>query len=47
MIVMSPSPVTAEHLAALPPEFRALLEAVIDHYEQRIAALEAEVAALK
>lgn len=39
--------VTPEQIAALPPEFRALLQAVIDHYEQRIAALEAEVAALK
>jgi transposase len=47
MIVMSPSPITTEQFAALPPEFRALLQAVIDHYEQRIAALEAEVAALK
>lgn len=46
MIVMSP-PVTAEQLAALPPEFRVLLQAVIDHYEKRIAALEAEVATLK
>jgi len=46
MIVMSP-PVTPEQLAALPPEFRALLQAVIDHYEKRIAALEVEVAALK
>lgn len=41
------SPVTSEQLAALPPEFRALLQSVMDHYEKRIAALEAEVAALK
>jgi transposase len=49
MIGMStmPPPVTAEQIAALPPEFRALLQAVIDHYEKRIAALEAEIAALK
>ncbi len=40
-------PVTAEQIAALPPEFRALLQAVIDHYENRIAVLEAEIAALK
>jgi transposase len=46
MIVMSP-PVTAKELAAMPPEFRVLLQAVIDHYEKQIAALEAEVAALK
>src|SRR5258707_14129983 len=42
-----PPPVTAAQIAALPPEFRALLQAVSDHYEKRIAALEAEVAALK
>src|SRR5713226_5883045 len=41
------SPITPEQIAALPPEFRALLQAVIDHYEKRISALEAEVAALK
>jgi transposase len=41
------SPVTREQIAALPPEFRTLLQAVIDHYEKRIAALEAEIAALK
>lgn len=41
------SPVTPEQIAALPPEFRALLQAVIDHYERRIAALEAEIATLK
>jgi len=46
-MAMSPPPVTPEQIAALPPEFRALLQAVIEHYEQRIAALEAEVAALK
>lgn len=48
MITMSSvPPVTPEQIAALPPEFRALLQAVIDHYEERIAALEAEIAALK
>lgn len=40
-------PITPEQIAALPPEFRALLQAVIDHYEKRISALEAEIAALK
>lgn len=45
--VMSRVPVTAEQLAALPPDFRAILEAVIGHYEKRIAALEAEIASLK
>jgi transposase len=45
---MSPQPpVTAEQLAALPPEFRALLQAVIDHYEARIAVLEARIAELE
>lgn len=42
-----PLPVTPEQIAALPPEFQALLRAVIDHYEKRIADLEAEIAALK
>lgn len=40
-------PISPEQLAALPPDFRALLEAVIDHYERRIAALEAELAGLR
>lgn len=38
-------PITAEQLTALPPDFRALLQSVIDYYEKRIAALEAELAA--
>ena len=42
---MSFSPITPEQLTALPPEFQAILRAVIEHYEQRIAALEAELAA--
>ena len=42
-----PPPITPEQIAALPPEFRALLQAVIDHYERRIADLEAEIATLK
>ena len=42
-----PPPITPEEIAALPPEFQALLRAMIDHYERRIAALEAEVAAAK
>jgi transposase len=40
-------PITAEQMAALPPEFRALLQAVIDHYEARIAVLEARIAELE
>ena len=39
--------VTPEQIAALPPDFRALLLAVIDHYERRTAALESELAAVK
>lgn len=45
---MSPQPpITTEQLAALPPGFRALLQAVIDHYEARIAVLEARIAELE
>jgi transposase len=44
---MSGPPLTPEQIAGLPPEFRALLEAVIAHYEQRVAALEAELQAAK
>jgi hypothetical protein len=34
-------PIAAEVLDRLPPEFRAVLMAVVDHYERRIAVLEA------
>jgi transposase len=44
---MSQSPITPEQIAALPPELQGLLRSVIDHYERRIAALEAELAAVK
>ena len=45
---MSPDlPVTPEQMAALPPEFRALLQAVIDFYEARVARLESELAAVR
>lgn len=44
---MSPPPISPEQLAALPPEFRAVVEAIVQHYERRIAALEAEIARLK
>lgn len=44
---MSQLPVTAEQIVGLPPEFQGLLRAVIDHYERRIAALEAELAGVK
>ena len=43
---MSP-PITPEQLAALPPEFQAILQAVIEHYGRRIAELEAEIQRLK
>lgn len=44
---LSQPPITLEQIAALPPEFQALLRSIIDHYERRIAALEAELAAAK
>lgn len=44
---MSSPPITPEQLAALPPEVRAVIQAIIDHYERRIAELEAEIARLK
>lgn len=44
---LSQPPITPEQIAALPPEFRALLQAVIGHFEERIAKLEAELAATK
>ena len=36
-------PIIPEQFAALPPEFQALLTAVIEHYEARIAELEARL----
>ena len=44
---MSSSPITAEQLAALPPEIRAVVQSMIEHYERRISALEAELAAAR
>jgi transposase len=44
---LSQSPVTSEQIAALPPEFQRLLRTVIEHFEKRIAALEAELAAAR
>lgn len=40
-------PITAEQLAALPPEFQTILRSVIAHFEARIAQLEAELAAAR
>ena len=37
---MPSPPITAEQLAALPPEIQVLIRAIIDHYESRIAELE-------
>jgi transposase len=44
---MSSSPITPEQLAALPPEVRTVLQAIIDHYERQVAELKTEVAGLK
>lgn len=44
---MSSPPITPEQLAALPPEVRAVVQAIIEHYEGRIAALESELAAAR
>src|SRR3972149_3302913 len=40
-------PITAEQLAALPPEFQALRGSIIDYYEGRITKLQAELARLR
>jgi len=44
---MSQPPITPEQLAALPPEIRALVQAIIDHYERQLAELRAELAAAR
>lgn len=44
---MSSPPITPEQLDALAPEVRAVVQAIIQHYERRIAELEQEVASLK
>jgi transposase len=38
-----PPPITSEQLAALPPEAQALVRAIIDYYERRIAELESRL----
>ena len=43
----SPPPITPEQLAALPSEVRAVVQALMDYYERRIATLEAELAAAR
>lgn len=44
---MSLPPHIAEQLVALPPEFQALLRAVVEHYEREIAVWKAKVADLE
>jgi transposase len=44
---LSQPPVTPEQIEALPPELQTLVIAIINHYEQRIAKLEAELAGFK
>lgn len=44
---MSSPPITPEQLAALPPEVRAVVQAIIGHYERRIGELTAELERLK
>src|SRR6266850_565215 len=40
-------PITPEQLAAIPPEIRAVVQALIDHYEGRLGVLRAENEALR
>lgn len=40
-------PITPEQLAVLPPEIRAVVQALIDHYEGQLAVLRAENEALR
>lgn len=47
MRFMSSPPITPEQLAALPSEVRVVVEAIIQHYEQRIAQLEAQLAGFR
>lgn len=42
-----PLPIAPEKLVALPPESQALVRAIIEHYERRIAKLEARVQQLE
>jgi transposase len=44
---MSSPPISPEQFAALPPEFRTLLQEVIDYYEARLADLSARVVELE
>ena len=44
---MSSLPISPEQLATLPPDVRAVIEAIVRHYEERIARLEAELQGLR
>lgn len=41
---MSSPPITPEQLAALPPELRSVVRAIVEYYERQIAELKAELA---
>lgn len=44
---MSSLPISPEQLAALSPDARAVIAAIVEHYERRIARLEAELRGLR
>ena len=44
---MSSLPISPEQQATLPPDVRAVIEAIVRHYEERIARLEAELQGLR
>ena len=44
---MSSLPITPEQLAALPPEARAVVQAILEYYERQLAELKAEIQRLK
>lgn len=44
---MSSLPISPEQLAGLPRDVRAVIEAIMEHYERRIAELEAELKGLR
>jgi transposase len=44
---MSSPPISPEQLAVLPPEMRGVIEAIIQHYERRVAEYEDRIAGLE
>lgn len=44
---MSSPPISPEQLAALPPEIRGVIEAILQHYERRVAEYEDRIAELE